>query len=170
MTLKYANLITNGSLFAGKLVLDQIALACRHDDDVEVIKKQLGLLDARWIEDEVLASGEVNGLPGDNVARLLFNYDYGIEIEILQYLEGPNYVENQQIDSGEICHLGFHANEPCHVPFGGLRVAQRVETLQHTNPAVLAANRSYRYTIFDARSILGTNLKVIERITKGEVA
>lgn len=169
MTLKYQNLMTLGSSFAGKLVLDQIAFACNHDEDVDMIKDQLGLLDARWIQDEVIAHGEVDGLPGTNHARLLFNYDYGIEIEILQYLDGHNYVRSQSLESGEICHLGFHMNEHCEVPFGRLRVAQKVETSLHTNPAVIAANRSYRYTIFDARGIFGTNLKVIERITKGEV-
>jgi hypothetical protein len=107
------------------------------------------------------------GEEATNTARLLFNYDLGIEVEILQYLDGPNYLDVLNVPSRSIAHIGMHLrpdaqsavlNRPFLVP-----VAQQVETFEHQNPGV-PANRRYRYTIYDARLELGHCLKVIERL------
>lgn len=143
--------------------IDQIAFAAFDQRDEDMIKASLGLADAEWVEDEVVASGTVAGREGTNRAKLLFNYDYGIEVEILRYLEGPNYLEAQRIQPGTICHIGMHYTEG-EVPTFGRRIIQQVETQSHTNPAVVDKGRRYRYTIYDTMALFGRNFKVIERI------
>lgn len=143
--------------------IDQIAFAAYTDEDVAKIKSLLGLQDAEWVEDTVVATGTVDGHVGTNTAHLLFNYDYGIELEILRYTDGPNYLLAQQIPAGEICHIGMHYTEG-EVPKFPFPVIQQVETESHTNPFLIEEGRRYRYTIFDSMAIFGRNFKVIERI------
>lgn len=144
--------------------IDQIAFAAYNDEDERKIKSLLGLVSADWIEDIVVAKGEVNGIPGENVAKLLFNYDYGIELEILRYTEGRNYLHQQSIPAGTICHIGMHYTGEGEVPTFGPDVIQRVETQSHTNPFLLEEGRKYRYTIYNTRHLFGQNFKVIERL------
>lgn len=146
--------------------IDQIAFIAHNPADVFKIKSRLGLLDADWVEDDVVASGEVFGVKGTNTAKLLFNYDNGIEVEILQYLEGPNYAED--IPGGQLCHIGMHYTGEGKVPTFPGEIAQRVETQTHTNPYLLEQKRHYRYTIYDTRHMFGTFMKVIERIEEGK--
>lgn len=158
--------------FNGKV--DQIAYISRSTDETEEIKRALGFgPDAAWIEDFVVADGEVFGHRGTNTARLLFNYERGIEIEILQYTEGPNYADGVDetgggfygyIPSGHVCHIGIHAEAGKEVPVFDYPIAQRVETRSHTNPYLLEQKRTYRYTIYDTVAALGHYTKVIERI------
>lgn len=112
---------------------------------------------------------------GVNEANLQFNYQAGngsdgaagkpLELEILQYTEGPNWVQ----DLGPVVsHLGMHCTAEELLEFRdffaseGVQVAQEVETLAHTNPNI-AGKRTYNYVIFDTRSILGVDLKFIVR-------
>lgn len=160
---------------AGKI--DQIAFAARTDEDEFAIKVALGLQDAEWIEDNCVAGGEVFGEQGTNVAKLLFNYDLGIEVEILRYVDGPNYLNGKRparlgevlrkhgyIESRTQCHIGIHHDGVGPVPTFNYPIAQRVETITHTNAYLLEQKRTYRYTIYDSFSALGVYLKVIERI------
>lgn len=143
--------------------IDQIAFAAYNDEDERWIKSVLGLTDAEWVEDQVVASGTVAGQPGTNTAKLLFNYDYGIEVEILRYLDGPNYLEEQGIKGGQVCHIGMHYTGEGVVPSFG-PIIQQVETQSHTNPFLVENGRKYRYTIYDTQAMFGRNFKVIERI------
>jgi hypothetical protein len=150
-------------VFNGKA--DQLAFIAFNDEDELAIKKQFGLENAEWVEDHVLARGEVRGLPGENKAKLLFNYDLGIELEILRYLEGPNYAE--WLQGGSMCHVGFHydpAKGDGSVPTFDAPIIQRVETVSHTNQYLLDNGRKYRYTIYNTLSTLGVFTKIIERI------
>lgn len=149
--------------FNGKI--DQIAYISHSESDTLAIKQQLGLQDAEWTEDICGASGTVRDLPGTNTARLLFNYDMGVEVEILQYLEGPNYAS--QLNSGRICHIGIHHDGAGDVPKFPARIVQQVVTETHTNPFLLETGRQYRYTIYDTLMTLGVYTKVIERIEAG---
>ena len=149
--------------FNGKI--DQLAFISFGDEDTRKIKETLGLQNADWTEDVVVASGEVRGVSGTNTARLLFNYDMGIEVEILQYLEGPNYASN--LHGQRICHYGIHATAGKPVPTFDAPVIQRVKTRTHTNEFLLKTGRTYQYTIYDTMHTLGVYTKVIERIEAG---
>jgi len=146
--------------FNGKI--DQLAFISHSERDTQAIKQQLGLAGAEWTEDICVASGEVRGVPGVNKARLLFNYDMGIEVEILQYLEGPNYASN--LGSGRIAHYGIHATAGQAAPTFDAPIIQRVKTRSHTNDFLLTTGRRYQYTIYDTLNTLGVFTKVIERI------
>lgn len=152
--------------FNGKI--DQMAFISFGEKDTAAIKKALGLEEAQWIEDYVIAEGMVRGHAATNKARLLFNYDMGIEVEILQYLEGANYAE--RLAGGRICHYGIHADgfsvREGHkkAPTFDAPIVQQVETMSHTNPFLLESGRRYRYTIYDTIGSLGVYTKVIERI------
>lgn len=142
--------------------IDQIAFISHSAVDTINIKHSLGLEAATWIEDVVHAKGTVRGVEGENRALLLFNYDNGIETEILQYLEGPNYAS--EIHSGHVCHIGMHYSGEGPVPTFDAPIIQRVETQEHTNPYLLEQGRHYRYTIYDTRRTHGVCFKVIERL------
>ena len=144
--------------------IDQIAFAAYNDEDERKIKSLLGLKDAEWVEDNVVAKGWVNGKFGENTAKLLFNYDYGIELEILRYTDGDNYLRQQSIPAGTICHIGMHYTGEGEVPSFGHDIIQQVETQSHTNPFLLEEGRKYRYTIYNTRHLFGQNFKVIERL------
>lgn len=148
-----------------KAKLDQIAFIAFDDEDEAAIKARFGLTDAEWTEDHVLAHGTVFGASGENQAKLLFNYDLGIELEILRYTAGPNYAED--FIGGEMCHIGFHAIAGEPVPSFDAPIIQQVETVSHTNEFLLANGRRYRYTIYDTLAEHGVYMKVIERIEAG---
>lgn len=148
--------------------MHQIAFAARTDEDEYMIKRMLNLRAAEWVEDEVVAEGQVNGRPGKNRAKLLFNYDYGREIEILRYLEGPNYLDAAGIKSGEICHIGMHFTGTGKPTSFDVPIMQQVVTQSHTNEYVVSRGLHYRYSIYDTRSTLGVFMKVIERIHSKE--
>lgn len=153
------------------LEIDQIAFYARNDEDEAAVKASLGLENAEWIEDRVVAQGLVGGRKGENEAKLLFNYDNGIEVEILRYLDGPNYCDLLNVDGGNMCHIGMHVKKgtplmslPVLEKMFPFPIVQQVNTLTHTNPFLLSNGRKYRYTIYDSTAALGTCLKVIERI------
>lgn len=148
------------------LKIDQIAFTAHVDSDHFDIRKELDLDDdALWEStDLVRARGVLFGEEVENLAKLSFCYSYGMEVEILQYLEGANYCEH--IPSGRQCHVGAHAVSPYAAEDIKLNapIVQQVVTQHHTNPIVNAANRRYKYTIYDTVRLLGTHFKVIERL------
>jgi len=149
-------------MFNGKI--DQLAYIAYNDEDERKIKIALGLQDAEWIEDIVLAAGTVRGVEGENTAKLLFNYDMGVEVEILRYTEGPNYASN--LVGGRLCHVGIHADAGVPAPTFDAPIIQQVLTQTHTNAYLLGNGRKYRYTIYDTFAALGVYTKVIERIER----
>lgn len=121
-----------------------------------------------WVEDEVTARGVVQGQPGENTATLRFHYNAfaGKELEILQYTEGNNWL--QDFDGAIVSHIGMHCQEfelrhwfelmgRYEVP-----VAQEVFTQSHTNPTIKDARR-YHYVIFETRGLIGVDMKFIVR-------
>ena len=145
--------------------LDQVAYISHSEEDTQRIKRALGLSDADWVEDYVVATGTVGDRQNcTNKARLLFNYDRGIEIEILQYLEGDNYAEGSS--GGDIGHVGYHwdgEGEPLNFSAQGGVIVQEVWTDSHTNAYLLSQGRTYHYTIWYVPG-LEVFQKVIERI------
>jgi hypothetical protein len=178
----YPELMTKeaaNSPLMGLLKIDQLAFLARSDEDEAAIKKQLRLADAEWVEDEVVARGYVRGKhlgensgrrESENTAKLLFNYDLGLEVEILRYTDGPNYGDVGNVKSCTLCHIGAHVEKGMALPEGlqswtvASPMIQQVETQSHTNPFLKETGRKYRYTIYDTKELLGVYFKVIERL------
>lgn len=165
--------------------LDQIAIYVHNTNQVDSIKMQLGLHNSEWIED--IVEGEVTvSLPdrekgkqsGKSVGRLLFNYDLGIELELLTYLDGPHWhIRNKNFKNGYpfISHLGFHLDDDESIdgnPFHGFSLVQEMMTKKHTNKYVNSRGRTYHYKIFspdnDAISVFLPDLKLIKRIQSSD--
>jgi len=181
----YPELMTNDKALSplmGLLKIDQLAFLARSDEDEAAIKKQLRLTNANWVEDYVVAegyvrggrkAGDLRGQPSRNTAKLMFNYDMGVEIEILRYTEGHNYADEAGIKSCTLCHIGAHVNKGSsinelppalhHFVFAS-PIIQEVLTKSHTNEFLLTTGRRYKYTIYDTLPLLGVFMKVIERI------
>ncbi len=157
------------------LVLDQIAIYVSTAEEERMAKAAWGLTDAEWSEDYVIGRAVVHGedVPRSR-ARLLFNYDLGIELEILQYLEGDNWHAHYQRsapgdqfsghfrDGPFISHIGFHVNDGP-LPSLPFPLVQELWTEEHTNPHV--AGRKYHYRIFDTRAVNGCFSKYIKRVS-----
>ena len=101
------------------------------------------------------------------MSTIPFKDGAGIELEILRYLQGRNYVEAFGVTG--LCHIGCHLREGEQPPveLHRIQVVQKVETTAHTSTYLQQMGRRYRYTIYDTRSVLGVFFKVIERIETG---
>ena len=163
-----------------KFFIEQIAICPR---DPAAAKKLLDEIGAHgvWIEDHVSARGTVHGLPASNAADLSFNYGFGaplydgrdtsrLEFEVLSYVRGKNWTQDFP---PAVSHLGMHCSEvELNAWRGffadrGIAVAQEVDTISHSNPAIKDSRR-YKYVIFNTRPILGVDLKFIVRRNVGE--
>ncbi len=154
--------------------MDQIAYYAHNDEQVAQIKEAMGLQCAEWIEDTAegavgkidLADG--SWVEGRSTGRLRFNYDLGIELEILTYLDGPHWHEDKpEFRAGRpfISHLGFHMEPGEEVPewikeTG--KMAQLMETDLHTNDYIVQKQRTYHYEIYSVP--FGPDLKFIWRV------
>lgn len=160
-------------------VLDQIAIYCSTAEQVRAAKAAWGLSDGEWVEDVVTGMASLDGEPEErSVARLLFNYDLGIEVEILQYLEGDNWharwtKRHERIGKPNdaetkfsmpfISHIGFHVNDGP-MPSLPLPLLQELKTQTHTNEYLRDNGRKYWYRIYDTRQFNGCFTKYIKRI------
>lgn len=161
------------------MVLDQIAIYCSNEEEARRAKATWGLASADWTQDIVRGTGTVYGERLDiSVAHLQFNYDLGIELEILTYLEGDNWHAHwnrTQLRAGSsrnevtgtfyggpfLSHVGFHINDQP-MPDLPFPLVQELFTLEHSNPAI--AGRSYHYRIYDTREVNGVFSKYIKRV------
>lgn len=150
-----------------QFVIEQIALCPPNPDAAIDFLRQLGL--DEWVQDHVCATGTVEGSPGSNEADLAFNYQATpmghLELEVLHYTDGPHWMDRRPFS---VSHLGMHCSSAELEVFRekmaalGVKVVQEVNTTSHTNP-VIAGKRTYNYTIFGTRYILGVDLKFIVR-------
>lgn len=153
---------------AGNIKIDQLAFCAWTDEDEEAIKSFLKLEKANWIEDTVTARGQVyKNMEARNTAKLLFNYDLEHEVEILRYIEGPNYLALAEMPGGRMCHVGSHFIGDGDVPRVDAPIIQQLVTETHTNPFQAENNRHYRYTIYNTYQRLGLFFKIIERLDRG---
>jgi hypothetical protein len=147
---------------------DQIAYYCSNSRSEEFLKRSLGLADKEWIRDTVTGMSSVwGGQPQKNIGELQFNYDLGIEVEILRYTSGPFWHESVNFSSEPfISHVGAHLEDGEEFPaFAGCRLAQETFTVSHTSEYLTtgaAAGRLYHYKIFELRR--GNYFKLIKRI------
>ena len=104
-----------------------------------------------------------------NEAYLQFNYDLGIELEIIRYTNGDNW--HSPFGSANpmpfISHVGIHldAHEPMPELPHGCRLAQETFTISHTSEYLTkgaGAGRKYHYRIFELAP--QTYIKYIKRI------
>lgn len=165
--------------------IQQIALVVCNTDAAFKLLSDLGLTD--WVRDTVVAEGKVFGLEGANVADLYFNYQSGngteyvdvdgekqsgakpLELEILDYTEGTNWMQENGTDLNSVSHLGMHVSAEQLAEYReyfageGIPVAQEVITQSHTNDYIKNSRR-YNYVIFDTRELIGVDLKFIVRL------
>ena len=152
---------------AGNIRIDQLAFCAYTDEDEKAIKQFLKLEDAAWIEDTVTAKGIVTGIANvTNIAKLQFNYDLEHEVEILRYINGPNYLDAFEVPGGRMCHIGSHFVGSGNVPRVDAPIVQQLVTEIHTNPFQAEHNRHYRYTIYNTYNRLGLFFKIIERLER----
>ena len=153
-----------------KFLIDQLALCPRDPARAKDLLTAMGA--HTWVEDHVTAKGSLCGTPVHNEADLSFNYDMApgshMELEVLNYTHGANWMDTFARRGSRVSHLGMHCTAeelPKWITFFAARnipVIQAVTTLSHTNPAI-AGTRWYQYVIFDTLDILGTDLKFIVR-------
>lgn len=153
--------------------IEQIALCPTNPTLARQLLADLGLTE--WFLDNVHATGVVRGASGENHALLSFNYQAGtgmdkdaakpLELEVLHYTAGNNWMLKSP---NTVSHLGMHVSDEKLEEFRayfyskGIGIAQEVDTLAHTNPAIKDSRR-YHYAIFDTKDILGVDLKFIVR-------
>lgn len=160
--------------------MDQVAFYAPSDADEARIKDWFGLTDAVWIEDRVTAASAVQLTPGHhvsgvNVAKLLFNYDLGIELEIIRYLDGPNWIQSRTYRGAPITHglpfinhIGLHLEDTDDFPpMTGAVLVQETFTTEHTSkyltdPDSPGFGRKYHYKIWE--TVPGSYIKFIKRI------
>jgi hypothetical protein len=149
--------------------VDQIAFYCQDEADAAALKRSLGLSNDEWISDTVTAESFIFGhnQKQTNVAMLQFNYQLGIELEIIRYVSGPHWhaarnplAANRRFYS----HTGIHLDDGEDFPAPGLLV-QETWTQSHTAEYLTtgaAAGRRYHYRIFELAPAV--YIKYIRRI------
>ena len=157
--------------------LDQIAFYASTAALANEIKAQFGLTNAQWITDTVTAQSVVAGseLKIENVAELQFNYDLGIELEILRYKTGPHWHvrRNPNFTHGRfLSHAGIHLSDTEDFPIfepgiHAWRLVQETWTTQHTSeyltdPKSPGFGRKYHYRIYEVSP--GAYVKYIKRV------
>ena len=152
--------------------IDQIAFYCSTLEQASQVKAQFGLINANWIQDTVVARSKVWDLQEQsNTAELQFNYDLGIELEILRYIKGPHWADPAQLLYNGfkvpfISHVGIHLDDGEEFPaMANCRLVQETWTISHTAPYLTtgpAAGRKYHYRIFEMSP--GSYIKYIRRI------
>lgn len=152
--------------------IDQLAFYAHTKKQEDVIKEHFGLQDAEWIQDEAtgvvnLYSDKVLTSSGSLEGKLQFNYDLGIELEILTYQPNqPNWHNGSlRMVSGVsfLSHVGIHMEgSPSDYEVNSDTV-QTLSTHRHTNPYLIEKGRTYFYAI-EKPKFLDCSLKYIWRI------
>jgi hypothetical protein len=149
---------------------DQIAYYCSTEVSEILIKRSLDLSGKSWIKDTVTASSAVllNGAWKSciNIAELQFNYDLGVELEILRYISRLHWNWGRMSSDPFISHIGFHLEDGEAFPtMEGCQLVQETFTLSHTATYLTtgpAAGRKYHYRIHELGP--GNYVKFIRRI------
>lgn len=156
--------------------IDQIAFYCADDKAEAIIKSHFGLLNAEWKKDTVTALSRIADDPEEivNVGYLQFNYDLGIELEILRYDDDSEHWHVDQVwkmnmlgaNFPFISHVGIHLEEGEDFPVVDerlFRLVQETWTKHHTNPYVVEKKRLYHYRIYKCNGS-HSYIKYIKRV------
>jgi hypothetical protein len=156
--------------------IDQVAYYCATGDAELAVKAMFGLTNAAWVRDRVTARSKVWGQQSAvNVAELQFNYDLGIELEIIRYVQGPHWHEmHSGLDWTKPfqSHVGIHLLDGEPFPdMGPCKLAQETFTMSHTAPYLTQPGqggygRKYHYRIWELSP--GHFIKHIRRIHVGQ--
>lgn len=165
-----------------KIKIEQIAFT---SSNPELTKRRLSVLLGmdEWTVDQVRTKGVINNNLGrlvqvENLANLSFNYAAGLEFEVLEYIEGNNWLsergkplcKRETLGWPDLSHVGMHCTAEeleqwtSHFKDKGVGILQDVTTLSHTNPFLIECGRKYRYVIFHTEELLGFDFKLIVRI------
>lgn len=162
--------------------IDQVAFYSKDEEQTEKIKEALGLKDKQWVIDQVTAKSLFpDGQWCINKGLLRFNYDLGIELEILTYTEGRHWAIDCKSDFATgfkqngnplwslntfISHVGIHLEDGEEFPpMVGWPLVQETFTMSHTSEYLTTgggAGRLYHYRIHEMAP--GTYIKYIRRI------
>ena len=155
------------------LKMDQIAFYCADDKAEAIIKSHFGLENAEWKQDTVTARSVIgdDDNPITNVGYLQFNYDLGIELEILRYSEDSEHWHVDQVFKQSmlkmiypfISHVGVHCDEFPVVDNKFFKLVQETWTISHTNPYVIEKGRRYHYRIYQCKGSR-SYIKYIKRV------
>lgn len=142
---------------------DQVAMYCANEKGANMCKHWLGLGLADWVTDTVTAEVWVRGQQATNVAELQFCYALGTEFEIIRYVAGPHWWDQQLIMRPFFCHLGFHLDDKEDWPeMRHASLVQEVFKTRHTNPELVASGKTYQYRIHEVSP--NTYWKFIRRV------
>lgn len=107
-----------------------------------------------WIEDTVTGEAHIGPEAVTFKARLAFNYEAmpdGMELELIQPLTKPNYINDLGLQPGSVAHIGRHVHtaEEELAAIEQLAAHESIQTTftyDHTNVAI-PVDRAYRYVI-----------------------
>ena len=161
--------------------MDQVAFYCNTPAQSALLKSQLGLSNEPWIDDTVTARSIIDGIEGENIAELQFNYSLGIEFEIIRYVKGYSWHNTNPLSGSAlargwskqpfISHVGIHLEDSEAFPeMEGAKLVQETFTISHTSEYLTKEGspgfgRLYHYRIFEISP--GSYVKYIKRIHKG---
>jgi hypothetical protein len=142
--------------------LDQLAFYAVDQAARDDIKRVFGLQDARWIRDAAVGRAIVKGKKYAAVTAVLeFNYDLGIEFEILTFSTYSPYWQSKGHHPSFFSHIGIHVDE---FPEIEAPLVYELWTEDHTNPYLKEQKRTYHYRIHDTTKHLGVYTKFIRRV------
>jgi hypothetical protein len=153
--------------------IDQVAWYARDEKAADELKIKLGLQDAKWIIDNVTGKSIFEDETIDiNKGHLQFNYDLGIELEILTYTSGQHWHQRTNPFWLDKSQSFFHSHTGLHLDPGdifpdmpGCLLVQETFTLSHTSEYLTTgagAGRKYHYRIHQLSP--GNYIKFIKRI------
>ena len=148
--------------------IDQLAWYCHTPAQADAVKKWFGLTDKKWVHDTAMGVMNSTASQKEVTTHLSFNYDLGIEFEILRFEDPEDHWSPRAVEDGPfMSHVGIHVDE---FPLT-LRQKPVAEmfTRRHTNTYLLRKKRTYHYKIYSNNFIFGqgTFLKYIKRSHNG---
>lgn len=146
--------------------MDQVAFYAFNDGEADEIKAHFGLLYSKWIHDEVTAKSYFpGGKQSLNKALLQFNYDLGIELEIIRYIDGHHWHNFGHHSNRFISHIGLHLAPEEDFPATSWPLVQETFTISHTSEYLTIGEgkgRKYHYRIHELSPY--NYIKYIKRI------
>jgi hypothetical protein len=155
--------------------IDQVSYYCATPKSADLLKEDIKIPDDRWIKDMVTATSRValNGIIKHdiNVAELQFAYDLGMEIEIIRYISGPHWhQDNKNYNSSLpfLSHIGAHLDDGENFPdMRHWQLVQETVTASHTSkfltdPVSAGYGRRYHYRVYQIGP--GNYFKFIRRL------
>jgi hypothetical protein len=155
--------------------IDQVAYYAATEIAADEIKADFGLTNAVWVKDIVTGVSKVaigaTFTSGISQAELSFNYNLGVELEIIRYLSGPHWHQGNVTHAHKfMSHVGCHLEDGEPFPLmPHSRLVQETQTTSHTSdyltlPDSPGYNRKYHYRIYEMGP--GTYVKFIKRINR----